>query len=81
MHPDVSGSPGISGADAEPEDISTTFPYDEGPELIESMEDETYLFGPASGNMFCRMSLPPAPDERQSEPPSIDPRDEDQDVI
>eukprot|EP00959_Pyramimonas_sp_CCMP1952_P064897 1355236-Pyramimonas_sp.AAC.1 len=50
MHPDVSGGPGISGADAEPEDISTTFPCDEDPELIESMEDETYPFGPASGN-------------------------------
>eukprot|EP00959_Pyramimonas_sp_CCMP1952_P303724 6355989-Pyramimonas_sp.AAC.1 len=45
------------------------------------MEDETYPFGPASENMFCRMSLPPAPDKRQSEPLSIDPRDEDQDVI
>eukprot|EP00959_Pyramimonas_sp_CCMP1952_P446397 9346377-Pyramimonas_sp.AAC.1 len=45
------------------------------------MEDETCLFGPASGNMFCRMSLPPAPGERQREPPSIDPRDEDQDII
>eukprot|EP00959_Pyramimonas_sp_CCMP1952_P251987 5265218-Pyramimonas_sp.AAC.1 len=37
--------------------------------------------GPASGNMFCRASLPPAPDKRQSEPPPIDPRDGDQEVI
>eukprot|EP00959_Pyramimonas_sp_CCMP1952_P239562 5006707-Pyramimonas_sp.AAC.1 len=45
------------------------------------MEDETYPFGPASGNMFCSVSLLPAPDKRQSEPPPMDPRDGDQEVI
>eukprot|EP00959_Pyramimonas_sp_CCMP1952_P046359 968030-Pyramimonas_sp.AAC.1 len=43
------------------------------------MDDETYPFGPASDNMFRRLSAPPALDKRQSRPLSTDPNDGDRD--